>query len=77
MLDNIPKPIIQVMQHPGVPITPAVVVPTKVGVNDCLVAHASSKLFNGEEEHLLRVNLVISVTSEDGNLCFHTRYQHS
>jgi hypothetical protein len=77
MPNNIPTPIAQVMQHPGVPITPAVVVPAKVGVDHCMVAHADSKLHNGKEEHLLRVNTVISVTSEDGDLCFHPHRQCS
>jgi hypothetical protein len=71
MADNILIPIVLVTQHPGVPITPAVVIPTKVGVNNHMVAQAGSKLSNSEEEHLLRASLVIGVNSDDGNLYSH------
>jgi hypothetical protein len=77
MADNILLPIVQVMQHPGVPICPVVVIPTKVGVDNHMVAQTGSKLSHGEEECLLQVNRVIGVTSEDGDLCSHPLHQRS
>ncbi len=77
MADNILIPIVQVTQHPGVCICPAVVIPAKVGVNKHMVAQTGSKLSHGEEEHLLRVNPLVGVTSEYGNLCFHPLHQCS
>jgi hypothetical protein len=35
-------PLVKVTQHPGVPICPAVVIPTKIGIHDHVVAQAGS-----------------------------------
>ncbi len=59
------------MQHPGGPIASAVVVPSKIGIHNHVVAHAGSELCEGEEEHLLRVDPVVGVAGEDGDCCSH------
>ena len=78
MPGNILIPLVKVTQHPGVPICPAVVIPTKIGIHDHVVAHAGSELGEGEEKHLLGVDpVVLGVAGEDGDRRSHPRRQRS
>ncbi len=69
--------LVKIRQPPGVPIRSAVVIPTKIGTHDHVVAHARSELREGEEEHFLLVDQLVVVTGEDGGHRSHPRHQRS
>jgi hypothetical protein len=58
-------------------MAPTVVVPSKKGIHDHVVAHAGSEFCEGEEEHLLQVDLIVGVAGEDEDRRSHPHRQCS
>jgi hypothetical protein len=76
MSDNIPVPLVEVLDHPRVGVRPTSVIAANVHVDDPLIRKTRSYLGHREKEHLLGVDPVATLTATPWRYVARVEWQH-